>query len=208
MTGHIFGPDLYDGTRNTHVRLNIAHVTSYYMPGLGYQENFLPFEQAKLGHEVHIITGNRFAPHPSYDTVYEPRMGPRFLDTGDKEERGVIVHRLAVPFELQRHNNPWIAGSISLLDQLTPDIIHLHGVTPWSSLRVIFSPSAKLHRIVVDHHLCKFNLVPFTVAKRIFYRAFRSICAKHAQRRVKAWLPINEDAKDVLDDVLGISKIS
>ncbi|MDA1024264.1 MAG: glycosyltransferase family 4 protein [Proteobacteria bacterium] len=185
--------------------LMIVHVMGYYVPDLGYQENFLPFEQAKLGHDVHIITGDRYAPHPSYNTVYEPRIGPRMVGQGKQVERNVTIHRLPVPLELKGHNNPWIRGSVALLDQLKPDIVHLHGVTPWSSLGVIFSGAAQRHVLVCDHHLCHFNLEPFTVVKRAYYATFRTLCAIPAQRRVKAWLPVNEDAKQVLSDVLGIS---
>lgn len=182
----------------------IAHVTGYYVPGLGYQENFLPFEQAKLGHEVHIVTGDRYAPHPSYDTVYEPRVGPRLVGQGKQVERNVTIHRLPVPLEIKGHNNPWIGGSVALLDRLQPNIVHLHGVTPWSSLGVIFSGAAKRHVLICDHHLCHFNLDPFTPIKRAYYWAFRTFCAGLVQRRVSACLPINEDARQVLSEVLGI----
>ena len=184
--------------------LVIAHVASYYIPGLGYQENFLPFEQAALGHKVHIVTGDRLAPHPSYETVYAPRVGPRLVGQGEQVERGVAIHRLRVGIELKRHNNPWIRGTVALLHQLKPDIVHLHGVTPWSSLRVIFSSAAKQYALVCDHHLCGFNLMPFTVSRRAYYSAFRRLLARPAQNRMKAWLPINEDAKRVLGNVLGI----
>jgi len=190
------------GTKSS--ALIIVHVMGYYVPNLGYQENFLPFEQAKLGHEVHIVTGDRYVPHPSYKTVYEPRLGPRIVGRGKQVERNVTIHRLPVLLELKNHNNPWVSGSVYLLDQLKPDIVHLHGVTPWSSLGVIFSRAAQRHILVCDHHLCRFNLEPFITVKRAYYAAFRTLCAQPAQRRVKAWLPINEDAKQVLSDILGI----
>jgi glycosyltransferase involved in cell wall biosynthesis len=199
-------PNMHDDEGAARERLTIAHVMGYYIPGLGYQENFLPFEQASLGHDVHIVTSDRLAPHPSYKTVYEPTVGPRMVGSGTGVERDVTIHRLPVSFELRRHNNPWIRGSASLLDNLAPDIVHLHGVTPWSSLGIIFSRAARRHRLVCDHHLCHFNLVPFTQMKRTYYAGFRLFCATAAQRRVGAWLPINEDARDVLQTVLGITE--
>ena len=194
----------YVGKGSKRKRLTIVHVTAYYIPGLGYQENFLPFEQGALGHNVHIITGNRLAPHPSYNTVYEPMVGPRKLECGTEVERNVTIHRLSVLIEIRRHNSPWIRGSVSLLNKLGPDIVHLHGVTPWTSLQIMFSPAAQRHRIVCDHHLCRFNLTPFTVAKRVYYAGFRLFGAPLAQRRVSSWMPINEDAEEVLGTVLGI----
>ena len=43
--------------------MRIVHVNQFYIPGLSYQENILPHEQAKLGHEVWILTSDRL-PHP------------------------------------------------------------------------------------------------------------------------------------------------
>lgn len=194
-----------DPNGGSHRPLTIVHIASYYIPSLGYQENFLPFEQAALGHEVHILTGDRYAPHPSYDTVYEPRVGPRMVGEGTHTERDVSIHRLPVPIELTRHNNPWITGTVARLDQLKPDIIHLHGVTPLCSLGVMFSGAAKRYAVVCDHHLCRFNLEPATPIKRAYYATFRALLSAPAMKRVKAWLPINEDAQQVLSEVIGIN---
>ena len=40
--------------------LKILHVVDYLMPGMGYQENFLPKWNAKQQHKVTIITGDRY----------------------------------------------------------------------------------------------------------------------------------------------------
>ena len=43
--------------------MRIVHVNQFFIPGLSYQENILPHEQAKLGHEVWILTSDRL-PNP------------------------------------------------------------------------------------------------------------------------------------------------
>lgn len=176
----------------------------YYMPGLGYQENFLPFEQQAIGNQVHIITGDRYVPHPAYASVYGEQFGSRIVGTGKQIDRGVTIHRLPVPIELTRRNNPWIRGLASQLDQIEPDIVHLHGVTPLSSLQVILGRTTKRWTLVCDHHLCQFNLEPFTTLKRGYYTFFRLLFKVFGQKRVASWLPINEDARDVLATALGI----
>lgn len=177
----------------------------YYMPGLGYQENFLPFEQQAIGNQVHIITGDRYAPHRNYTSVYGAQLGPRIVGEGQRVDRGVTIHRLPVPFELTRRNNPWFSGLSSRLNQIKPDIIHIHGVTPLSSLQAIFGRNASRGTLVCDHHLCQFNLEPFTILKRVYYASFRILLSGYAKKRVSGWLPINEDARSVLATPLGIS---
>ncbi|NKB20050.1 MAG: glycosyltransferase [Alphaproteobacteria bacterium] len=176
----------------------------YYMPGLGYQENFLPFEQQVIGNEVHIITGDRYAPHPAYASVYEEQFGSRVVGVGKQLDRSVTIHRLPVPVELARRNNPWIGGLARRLNQIQPDIVHLHGVTPLSSLQAVLGKTAKRWTLVCDHHLCQFNLEPFTFLKRAYYTFFRLLFTAFGQKRVASWLPINEDARDVLATTLGI----
>ena len=43
--------------------MRIVHVNQFFIPGLSYQENILPHEQAKLGHEVWILPSDRL-PNP------------------------------------------------------------------------------------------------------------------------------------------------
>jgi len=46
--------------------MKIVHLMSWYMPNMGYQENYLPAEQKKLGHDVEIITSDRYTPFLSF----------------------------------------------------------------------------------------------------------------------------------------------
>jgi hypothetical protein len=41
--------------------MKIIHICQYYNDGFGYQENLLPRYQAKLGHDVMVITSDRMS---------------------------------------------------------------------------------------------------------------------------------------------------
>ena len=185
--------------------LIIAHVMGYYMPDLGYQENYLPFCQSKLGHQVHIVTSDRYAPHPQYEEVYGMRLGARVRGPSTSSADGVTVHRLPVIYENVRHQNPVLKGTVRLLADIKADIVHLHGVTPASTLSVLLSDAHRRHTLVCDHHLCGFNMLPYSPAKRLYYSVFRNVVLPPLKQRVKMWLPINEDAEGVLAKELGIS---
>jgi glycosyltransferase involved in cell wall biosynthesis len=184
--------------------MKVVHVTNYFMPGMGYQENHLPFAQAKLGHEVHIITGDRHAPLARYDELYASRFGPRVMRPGTLREDDVTIHRLSVGFEVRTRQDPWFDGLSRCVASILPDVLHLHGVTPLNTLRLVLSSAARRYPTVVDHHLCRFNLQPWTVQKRLYYGALRNLLFLWASARVDAWLPINEDARTVLAEVLGV----
>lgn len=42
--------------------MRIVHVVDYFMPQFGYQEPFLAKWQLKMGHEVYVVTGDRYCP--------------------------------------------------------------------------------------------------------------------------------------------------
>ncbi|GAJ21945.1 unnamed protein product, partial [marine sediment metagenome] len=53
-------------------RYRILHIMNYYIPGMGYQENYLPAEQKKLGLFPFIITSDRYPPIQHYDQIFAP----------------------------------------------------------------------------------------------------------------------------------------
>ena len=83
--------------------MKIVHIQPYYQPGFGYQENCLPAEQARLGHEVAILTSTRYSPVRDYDAKWGNVLGERkSARPGVSWDNGVKVVRLPV---LLRHSN-------------------------------------------------------------------------------------------------------
>lgn len=190
-------------TARTDRPLVIAHVTNYFMPGFGYQENHLPFAQASLGHRVHIVTSDRPVPDSRFSSLLAAGDAGAF-EPGGSTDRGVTIHRLRTSFEIRRRNNLLLRGLGPALNAIAPDVLHLHGVTPLVTLAAIMArpPGSTL---VVDHHLCRFNLRPWTPTKRAWYWGWRKLIVPLLEKRVQMWLPINDDAREVLVQVLGIS---
>ena len=55
--------------------MKIVHLTSYFQPQLGYQEYFLAREHIKLGHDVWVVTSDRYFPFPDYDKTVKNILG-------------------------------------------------------------------------------------------------------------------------------------
>src|ERR1700754_1072049 len=141
------------------------------MPGLGYQENHLPFAQAALGHDVHIVTADR--PVPDARLAATASEDAQHYRPGRSSHHGVTLHRLPVIFEISRRNNLCLRGLARTLDTIGPDVVHLHGVTPFTTLQVLLGPQRSRRAVLVDHHLCHFNLHPWTPVKRAWYWCWR-----------------------------------
>ncbi len=76
----------------------------YDPPGLGYQENWLPFERQKLGHDAAMVWADRYPPLANCAETLGRPVGDRFPPrAGPAWERGVEIHRLPVLRESVPH---------------------------------------------------------------------------------------------------------
>ena len=104
-------------------KLTIVHVADYVMPGMGYQEFALAKWNARHGHEVHMVTSDRYTPVPHYEDTWESFLGPRLIGPGVEQIEGVTIHRLPCRLELKRR--PWLAGLSDELERIRPDVVRL-----------------------------------------------------------------------------------
>ena len=127
------------------------HIINYFQPQLGYEEYYVPRTQIKLGHDVFVVTSNRYYPFPSYNSVYKSILGDRFSpNQGFNSENGIPTVRLPTLFEFD--------SSVSLkhlkntLNKLQPDVIHIHGFFFPITLQALKS-SPSYSKIVLDAHM-------------------------------------------------------
>ena len=74
---------------------------NWYIPNMGYQENYLPAEQKKLGHDVEIITTDRFPAYKGFKNHVGKLHKNRIVGTGTFKDNDVIIHRLPTIFEFR-----------------------------------------------------------------------------------------------------------
>ena len=109
--------------------MKIVHVQQSYEDGMGYQENILPAYQAKLGHEVTLITSD-LSPYYGFQS------SNRYKSPGEYIENGFKIRRIKTKGEFK--------GRFVLFDDLfrvleeeKPDYIFHHGVTAPSLYDVV-----------------------------------------------------------------------
>lgn len=186
--------------------MRICHITRYFQPGMGYQENGLLAAQMRLGHEVLLITSDRYHPHPDYKETVQMGDQDRIVGPGRRQEDGLDVVRLRVRWEWCAHW--WVIweGLWKAVNAFQPDIIHTHcAVIASSTFQILWGNLFRRYPIVVDDHNNYFNIEPYTWPKKFLYRVlFRRLMRPVLMRPVGRVLAITHEVRDYLDRELGI----
>ncbi len=130
--------------------MRIVHVNQFYIPGLSYQENILPHEQAKLGHDVWILTSDRL-PHPK---KYPESKGR--LPQGIHREGPVRIWRLPSLVPIKSRAQVYIRKLNRTIYRLRPDVVNTHGLRFFPVLQVLSKRPFYVH--VGDDHSDNGNL--------------------------------------------------
>lgn len=150
--------------------MRIAHVIDYFQPQVGYQETYLALKQQELGHDVHVVTSDRYHPRVAGEDNYG-----RIVGVGSFREEGILVHRLPCLIEYKSSAVPIIRNLRKTLKEIKPDVVHCHH---------LFSPTAFLvarckqdigYTLVYDTHAADFNTCfTDTLPKRVYHLFFRN----------------------------------
>jgi glycosyltransferase involved in cell wall biosynthesis len=182
--------------------MHIVHLIDYYQPQLGYQEAFLAHAHVALGHTVDVVTSERYAPHPQYQTTWQPVLGPRILVPGIYADAGARVHRLPITFE--RNGRLWLRGMESYLQQQRPELLLVHGMGSLTAVRALLARPRfnRDLRLVFDSHANEVNsLHPL---RRGFYAAYRRLLTPLFLARADAIVAIDESSKAFLIGECGV----
>jgi glycosyltransferase involved in cell wall biosynthesis len=183
--------------------MRIVHVMNWYVPGMGYQENFLQAEQRRLGHDVEIITSDRYP----YYVGYEEHLGKlhqnRVIGVGDSEDNGVPIHRLPCLIESKMYGELLLKHLRTTLRRLKPDVVHAHGAFSPLALQSILCSRGLGCGIFVDDHIHEDNFdfhsasrIPLVEIVKVFYRL--------NEGRVNCFMPVTYSSEKMLKSVLGI----
>lgn len=182
--------------------MKIVHVMNWYIPNMGYQENFLPSEQKKLGCDVEIITSDRIPPFKEFHG--EVQDDERIIGEGLFEDNGIKIHRLPVFLEHRGSNQIILMGLKSKLRELKPDIVHAHGEVNPITLQTVVYCKRLGFKVFVDSHINNDNFVLDSPLKQIYGRLVK-IFYTFFGKRVQCWLPVTYASQELLTEYFGIS---
>lgn len=175
--------------------MKIVHVVDYLMPTMGYQEFLLPKWNARHGHNVHILTSDRYANVPSYSKTFEPFLGPRMRGVGSETIEGVEVHRLPIRWEFQ--GRVWMAGLTRQLSALKPDAVFVHGTGCPASFSIASWCRRNQTALVMDNHMT-FSSVRDGVASKLYYMVLRYLTRSRLVPATYRFLGVAQECCDFL----------
>ncbi len=135
--------------------MKILHVIDYFQPQMGYQETYLAREQIKAGHDVVVLTSNRYRQIFFQGQRQHDTLGQRTTPVGFAIENGIPVQRL--PVRMEAVSRPWLKGLEAKIIELAPDAIHVHGLVSLTAWRVARlkrrQPGLAQTTLLVDDHM-------------------------------------------------------
>lgn len=175
--------------------MRILHLTLWYLPGLGYQENFLPKYQATLGHDVWIVTSSHY---PRYFNKRQKN-----LKEGIFQENSVHIVRLP-GIQVGFWSQVYFFRLQEVISNVQPEIIHLHGLWSIPVVQFLLRNTYKKMAMVVDDHTDNGNL-PTGMGKYGRFFIARWVGNRVLKQGGKL-LAVNPFSREFLHRILGFPK--
>lgn len=175
----------------------------WYVPNMGYQENHLPHYQQKLGHDVQIITSDRFPLLPGYRNHIGKYNDSRIVGSGLFEDNGIKIHRLPARLEIVDGGQLFLSGIQQAIKEIHPDVVHVHGGFSILALQILSYNQE--YKIFIDDHSHKDALNLNSFAKKIAVLVIRTLINSRIDK-VNCWLPVTMASRELLQHHLQIQE--
>ena len=169
--------------------MKIVHIQDYFQPALGYQETFLAREHVKLGHDVYMVTSDRY--NPLTYSENKSLLGARIKEPGFFVEEGIKVWRLELLFELP--HAIWIRGLEKKIQELEPDLVITHGIANFAAIRIArLKKRAGNFKLIYDDHM---TFAASRSKMRILYPLFKWTASRLIQKNADALVGVSHTSK-------------
>lgn len=179
--------------------MQITHVIHYFQPKLGYQEFYLAKKQKEQGHDVAVITSNKFTPFLNYTLA--PEVANK-CKTGKFIEEGITVYRLSTPIELKRRM--WLLGLESVIAKLKPDAIHVHGIFNITAWRVAKLKKKLGFNLIYDSHMHYSIYDRSHLYMKIYHNVFKTFFIPKILKDADIFVGTCEETKHLISEEYGI----
>jgi len=166
--------------------MKIARIVQHFQPRFGYADYYLAIAFKKLGHEVCVITADRYSPGVKY---FDNSINPK-VNSGIFFENGITVYRLPTLIE---------AGKLIIslytkkaLEDLKPDVVHSNDLFYLTTIFVAHYKNRFKYKLFVDSITGTFNLNRLTSHQ---FDLYRLLFARYLIKKVDSFFAICEGSK-------------
>ena len=178
--------------------MKIVHLIDYFQPKLGYQETFLAREHMRMGHDVCVITSNRYNPSLYSGGAGIRMLGDRIINPGFFTEEGIKVWRLPTLFELP--HAIWMRSLDSKIQELKPDIVIVHGIVSFQSIRIALKKKRFGFKLIYDDHMTSDNS---RSKLKVLYLLFRWSFAFLIRKAADSLIAVSQQTKVFMHNKYG-----
>ncbi len=174
------------------------HLQQPYIPGLGYQENYLPFKQRALKHEVYLISSTLKCSKFKSKKL-------KNLETSQYIKKGVHIHRLNSWFKFKPMDMVFFKGLTEKISEINPDVIHSHGIlSPFTRTASKYSSNHNDVKLFVDCHIDNDNFHLDRKYKKLVFFLFKKFFLQKIVFNTEKFLPVNPYAAQFLSKEYNI----
>lgn len=186
--------------------MKILHIIDYFQPQIGYQESHLARIQSEKGHEVRVISSNLYL-HlynnlSSSESIFDSNK--KKYETGINIEEGIETLRLPTSGPIL-FNKPWIKDLEKSILDFNPDVIHIHGIISFTSLRVakLKGKLKKSTKLILDEHTT-YDGISGSLASLFLYKVFKTFFIKLIKKNADKFVAVHEETKLFMSKMYGL----
>jgi glycosyltransferase involved in cell wall biosynthesis len=181
-------------------KMKIVHVIEYFQPKMGYQETYLAREHGKLGHDVCVVTSDRYNPIIFEGDATRQVLGDRIVKSGFFQEEGINVWRLKTLFEIPPVI--WTRGLEKKIRELKPDVVIMHNPVSFAGIRIARLKKSISFKLIYDDHM---TFAASRSKLRFLYPLFTLLFSKLIQQSANALVGVSEASRDFMHYRYGIA---
>ena len=178
--------------------MKIVHViiAAAYKEGFGYQENILPAKHVELGLETYVVSFNRDYPQGK-EYVNDDGVKVRLLSTNNS-----ICRKIPYLSAFMKKTN----GLYSYLEDISPEIIFLHGLQSIDSLTVYrWCKKHENVKLYVDQHADYYNSPLKKLFSRLYSKYVYGYISKQLSKYAVKFWGVTPWRVDYLQKVYGVN---
>ncbi len=190
--------------------MKILIASDYYQSVIGYAKVQVATRLKAAGHQVKVVTSERYFPFHDYDDTAGKLLGKRIQPVGVRREEGVEVSRKRTIIEFAAR--ALFLGLNKEVNNFHPDIVIVFSIATPTAIQAAFLKrfAPTQHRfslVLVDSHLPSELAHGSQLFKYIFYGTFRMFFAPLISRQADKVIALQDGTKQVISDIYGLKNL-